>query len=223
MEALFTGVQHERRRKPQNPKDFRYEKNVHIHDTFGKSLKVDGTPCIESFLKAVPSFYNKEYGWFIHPEIDNANGYASYAEEGDGKFEMNAACWKRNDSKLLVIFSYDLAYFNTHKANTEDFCLAGDSKFYYISANIIGNPKEHRFVDNDTGFAVYLYAPDTKTLEKMIEPPFNGWDIRTTNSFLVLPQNGKDIKVRDGVEFDDAKHYSYHSLKWNGMTFDYKY
>ena len=192
-----------------------------MYDTCGKSLKVEGTPCIESFLKAVPSFFSKEHGWFIHPNIDNANGYACYSEEGDGKFEMNAACWKRNDGRLLVIFSYDIAFFNTHKENTEDFCLAGNSKFYYISGNRIGEPTEHRFVDDDTGFAAYLYNPDTKTLEKVCEPPLNGWDINTTNRFLILPQNGKDIKVREGVEFDDAKQYTYHSLKWNGMTFEY--
>lgn len=193
-----------------------------LYETFGESLKVEGAPNIETFIKAVPSFYNKEYGWFIHPQIDKANGYACYSEEGDGRFDMNAACWKRKDGKVLVIFSYNIAFFNTHKENSESFCLADNSKFYYVSANIYGEPADHSFIDNDTGFAVYLYNPSTKTLDKVSEPPFKGWGNCTTNRFLILPQKGKDIKVRDGVEFDDVSQYSYHTLKWNGMTFDYK-
>lgn len=193
-----------------------------MYETFDESLKVDGTPNIEAFIKALPNYYNKDLGWFIHPLIDNANGYACYSEEGNGGFEMNAACWKRSDGKTLVIFSYNIAFFNTHKEHSGNFCLAENSKFYYVSANSYGDPADHSFIDDDTGFAVYLYDPNTKTLNKVNEPPFSDWENCTTNRFLILPQNGKDIKVRDGVEFDDVSQYTYHTLKWNGMTFDYK-
>lgn len=189
-----------------------------MHASLFDTYKIEGAPNIESFMQAL-HVYDKEAGWFTDPEIDKANGYFHYFEEGSGHLELYGACWNRKDGKKLFIVSYELCDFAVHEGHTEEYCLAGGSEFYYASANKWPEADENTFIDYDTGFAAFIYNSETKKLEPLHEPPFNGWGECKTNRFLILPKKGKDIKVRDGV-LDDSR-YTYHMLKWNGMTFDY--
>lgn len=192
-----------------------------IYASLVGSFKVEGTPNIQTFVEALPIF-DKEYGWDDDTEIDKANGFFHYSFEGDGACRYYGAVWNRKDGKKLFIFSYRVSTIYEHEGHSKPFCLAGGSKFYYVGADKwdADNIPENEFLDSDVGFAAYLYNPDTKEIESMDEPPFNGWSVSTTYRFLILPQKGKDIEVSENVPGSDES--TTHWLRWNGMTFDYE-
>lgn len=192
-----------------------------LYHSFAGNFKVVGVANIENFMRAIPVIYSKEYGWGGEVEIDNKNGYFKSACEGDGVFRISGALWNRADGKKLVIVSYYATDFNTHKGKRESYCIDGGNKFYCIFAQLL-SPEEYSFLDHEIGFAAYIYNPKTKMLEGLTEPPFNGWEASKVGRFLRLPQKGKDIEVQEGLVLSDDDVDTYHTLKWNGMTFDYK-
>lgn len=184
-----------------------------------KNFKVTGTPCVQSFVEALP-VYNKEYGWYNDPDIDNKNGFFQYSEEGDGGVTYYGALWRRTDGKRLFIFSYRQSEWNVYEGRTERFTRHGGSPWYYASTEIymVGeNQDQISFSDEDTGFAAYVYNEATHTLEFLSEPPIKGWKAKDAHRLLILPQKGKDIEVQEG----GFEEYVTHTLKWNGMGFDY--
>lgn len=188
--------------------------NTQLQSTF----KVEGTPNIEKFIRALPLF-DKEFEWDSCAEIDKKNGYFYYFEEGDGAFEVYGALWNRKDDKKLFIVSYRQSELKPFKGHTEPFCISGDSKWYYISADRWGNElSEEEFIECESGFMAYLYNPTTKKLEPLPEPPFKNWANSTSHRLLHLPQKGKDIEVKEyQLGSEDPKEYI---LRWNGMTFE---
>lgn len=191
-----------------------------LHTSLVGSFKVEGSPNIESFIYALP-FFEKEYEWGDETEIDKANGYFHTSSDGAGQSIYYGALWNRKDGKKLFIFSYRVSDMAVHEGHTKPFCVAGGSKFYYVSANKwYDEAAENEFIDLETGFAAYLYNPDTKEIESLDEPPFNGWSTMKSNMYLILPQKGKDIEVEESRIGEDEE--IAHKLKWNGMTFDYE-
>lgn len=184
-----------------------------------QDFKVNGKPGIQSFVEALP-VYNKEYGWYNDPEFDTRNGFFHYGEEGDGGVYYYGCIWKRDDGKRLFILSYRESSWNEYKGCKERFTRHGGSPWYYASTELWmcgENMDQISYLDEDTGFAAYLFNEDTNTLELLSEPPFNGWQAKNVHRFLILPQKGKDIEVEEGV-FEETVTST---LKWNGMTFDY--
>lgn len=46
----------------------------------------------------------------------------------------------------------------------------------------------HRITGDEVGFVAYLYNEDTRMLEPMSKPPFNGWEAKDAFRFLNLPR-----------------------------------
>lgn len=191
-----------------------------IYLELARNFKVEGTPCVKTFVEALP-IYNKEYGWYNDPIFDNKNGYFEYSEEGSGGLGYHAAIWRRSDGKRLFIISYRESEWNTYEGRTERFTRHSGSPWYYSSTEVLmtgENMDEISFIDYDTGFAAYLYNEATHTLELLPEPPINGWEAKDAHRLLIVPQHGKDIEVREGALEESASYI----LKWNGLTFDYQ-
>lgn len=184
------------------------------------NFTVKGSPCVQSFVEALP-IYDKEYGWGDDDaEIDNKNGFFHFSEEGGGGVSYYGAVWKRNDGKRLFIISYRQTSWNEYEGRTKRFTRHNGSPWYYASTEVWmagENQDQISFIDYDTGFAAYIYNETTHTLELLPEPPFNNWKAKDAHRSLILPQKGKDIEVLEGVF---GEHTS-STLKWNGMTFDY--
>lgn len=190
-----------------------------LYPQLTQSFEVKGTPCVQSFVEALP-IYNEEYGWDVEPDIDNKNGYFHFSQEGSGGVSYYGCVWKRDDGSRLFIFSYRETGWNEYEGRTGRFTRFCDSPWYYSSTEVylVGEDgDEMSFLDYDTGFAAFIYNDDTHTLEPLSEPPINGWKVKEAHRMLILPQKGKDIEVREGVD-EDATFYT---LKWNGITFDY--
>lgn len=182
------------------------------------NFKVEGAPCVQSFVEALP-IYSKEYGWYNDPEIDNRNGFFQYSEEGSGGLFYYGAVWRRKDGSRLFILSYRETEWTDSEGRTERFTRHSGSPWYYSSTEVMmggENQDEKSFLDHDTGFAAYLYNEATHTLELLPEPPIDGWQPQETHRFLILPQKGKDIEVQEGVDEEPTSY----TLKWNGMTFE---
>ncbi len=175
----------------------------------GKPLKVNGGVGIEQFVTAI--FGIKPNEWDHDPVYDKKNGYFSDFEEGAGSITYNVCYWNRKDGKKLVIMSYRE---NDFGKKIEPMA----STWGYMSSFQFGE-NETDIINMETGFRAYLYDEAKKQLVPMANPPFNGFpNPLDANYFLELPQQGKDIMVYESVSYDQEIR---HSLKWNGMTFDF--
>ncbi len=183
-------------------------------NNYGKTVQVKGGAGIEQFVEAILGY--KPDDWSRDPVYDKRNGFFHYYEEGSGHIEYYVSYWNRNDGKKLVIMSYDEADFG--KPITPQSSPWG----YYSTTMVADNDMESEAegVNTDTGFRAYLYDEAKKQLTPLTTPPFNGFDNPVKNHYLLmLPQQGKDIRVRE--QKDEAGFFVYHTLKWNGMTFDF--
>ena len=179
-------------------------------NTFGKTVNVKGGVGIEQFVTAI--LETKPNEWHHKPVYDKKNGYFSYFEEGAGSITYNVSYWNRKDGKKLVILSYRENDFGK-KVKPQS------STWGYFSSLQYGEA-ETDILNMETGFRAYLYDAAKKQLVPMATPPFNGFpNPLDSQYFLELPQNGKDIVVCEKVNFEEEIK---HTLKWNGMTFDFQ-
>lgn len=176
----------------------------------GKTFNVKGGAGIEQFVEAV--FETKKADWYADPIFDKANGYFEYMEEGSGMSHYWLSYWNRKDGKKLVIASYLNTDFGKKiKAQSSVWG-------YRYTEPLEDTPGEG--IIKDGGFMAYLYDATKKQLVPLSAPPFNGWKEKMNAiHVLVLPRSGKDIRVKE--ECADGE-YIYHTLKWNGMTFDFQ-
>lgn len=180
---------------------------------YGKNVKVNSGIGIEQFVTAI--FGIKPNEWTNDAVYDKKNGYFSYYEEGAGSIRYNVSYWNRKDGKKLVIMSYRANDFGKN-AKTQS------SAWGYFSTFKINDPDvpTDDVIKMETGFRAYLYDEAKKQLVPLTTPPFNGIpNPLDGHYFLELPQNGKDIVVCENVSYDKEVN---HTLKWNGMTFDFQ-
>lgn len=182
-------------------------------NTCGKKLQVKGGAGIEQFVEAILN--TKPNEWDTDATYDKKNGYFHFYQEGAGSVEYCVSYWNRTDGKKLVIMSYSSNDFGKKKAPVS-------ANWGYISTFALdaeGVSADEGIVC-ETGFRAYLYDANTKTLNPLQAPPFNNFAQPVkAHYFLQLPQKGKDIIVREKKSLEETV---YHSLKWNGMTFDFK-
>lgn len=182
-----------------------------IWNTFGKTVSVKGGVGIEQFVTAILG--TKPNEWDRGPVYDKKNGYFSYFEEGGGCIMYNVSYWNRKDGKKLVIISYRQNDFANKKVKPQASAWGYFSSFQYGE-----NPTD--IINMESGFRAYLYDEAKKQLVPMATPPFNGLpNPLDSQYFLELPQNGKDIVVCQNVSYEEKIK---HTLKWNGMTFDFQ-
>ena len=171
---------------------------------YGKTFKVEGNPNIESFVKSL--FQNNVKEWGEDTIYDKKNGYFWGSTSGDVYTVYNVCYWNRKDGKKLVIMSYN------KQSETDAAITPKSSTWGYM----------HTWPSNDTnetGFRAYLYDEAKHQLTPLDTPPFEGWTSNLrTHYFLLLPRVGKDINI-----CEESKQYEhkYHTLKWNGMTFNF--
>lgn len=183
-------------------------------NNYGKAVQVKGGAGIVQFVEAILGY--KPEDWSREAVYDKPNGYFHYYEEGAGHIDYYVSYWNRKDGKKLVIMSYDASDFGRliKKQTSPWGCY---SSFAYEGADAESGLDR---INVDTGFRAYLYDEVKKQLVPLATPPFKGFDNPVDKHYqLILPQKGKDIRVREqkGIEGD----YVYHTLKWNGMTFDF--
>lgn len=182
--------------------------------TYNKTLKVKGGAGIEQFVEAILD--NKPSDWARDAEYDKRNGFFHYYEEGAGHVEYYVSYWNRKDGKKLVILSYDESDFG-QKVKTQA------SPWGYFSSCSIGDPDValgDEGINVETGFCAYLYDETKSQLVPLSTPPFKGFENPVKSHYLLmLPEKGKDIRVREMK--GEIGNYVYHTLKWNGMTFDF--
>lgn len=188
-------------------KEFNYFFEMH-----NKPLKVTGNADIEGFVKAL--FAGDEYSYTPDEAFDKANGYFSMSAAGGGYLDQFGAFWNRKDGKKMFLFSFDQG-----ETGLYDKCIERKNEWYQVA---VYEPREEDGEPGgyyESGILAYLYNPDTKTLEPMQQPPFNG--VPKTDGYLsfALPQKGKDIVVgeMDLSNYDRTEH----TLKFNGLTFDW--
>lgn len=179
-------------------------------DSYGKTLNVKGGIGIEQFVTAI--FNTKPGEWSTDAVYDKRNGYFRYHEEGDGSVTYNVSYWNRKDGKKLVIMAYRE---NNFGKKVEPMASAWG---YFSSLQYGDLPTD--IINMETGFRAYIYDVVKKQLVPLATPPFNGLPTPLDSQyFLELPQEGKDIVVCETVDYlDEIKH----SLRWNGMTFDFE-
>lgn len=181
-----------------------------LWDSFGKTFNVKGGAGIEQFVTAILN--TKPTEWSRDPVYDKRNGYFRYHEEGAGSIIYNVAYWNRKDGKKLVVLSYQENDFGK-KVKPQSSAWGYYSSFKY-------DEEATGIINTETGFRAYLYDEAKKQLVPMTTSPFNGLPTPLDNHyFLQLPRQGKDIVVCEKVSYYEDV---YHSLKWNGSTFDFK-
>lgn len=194
-----------------------YHYSVKYYD-LNREFKVNGGVGIEQFVNALG--LNGDYDWDTDPTWDKANGYFEFSQEGAGGVHYYGAYWNRTDGKKMFIFSFNML---------EDF----DNEFMQNQFELPNNIKTNEFfrvrttkLDSDfqlveqSGFVAYLYNPTSQKLEPMKTSPFANMP-QTDDLFIYqLPQHGKDIKVMQ-YKINDRESASYHTLKFNGKTFDF--
>lgn len=179
-------------------------------NAYGKTFNVKGGAGIEQFVTAI--FNIKPNEWDGEPVFDKRCGYFSYFQEGGGSVTYNVSYWNRKDGKKLVILSYRDNNFG-NKENPQSSAWGYYGSFQYGMADT-------DILNTETGCRAYLYDEAKKQLVPMATPPFNGLpNPMDSHYFLQLPREGKDIIVCEQTGMYD---HVYHSLKWNGMTFDFK-
>lgn len=176
--------------------------------TLNKKFDVKGGAGIEQLVMSL-GIFSKDY---LEPDnFDKKNGFFEFFEEGDGHCKYNACYWNRSDGKKLFIISYDCIECETLKSFEDvtspwGYCEMQDTN------------EEYAYI-YDTGCMAYIYNEATKQLVPMKTPPFKGLDMSKRNHyFLELPQKGKDIIVREHLTWEITVS---HTLKWNGMAFDF--
>lgn len=179
--------------------------------TYNKTLSVKGGVGIVQFVKAITG--NDPGDWFADPVYDKRNGYFTYGEEGDGHIEYHVSYWNRTDGKKLVIISYYDFSFGKMSPN-----LSSPWGYRSSTKTIADGVADDEGETLETGCCAYLYDEARQQLVPMVTPPFNGYSSsKSVNFLLILPQKGKDIKLKrfypDGVS-------TLSTLKWNGMSFD---
>ena len=179
-------------------------------DDYGKTFNVNGGAGIEQFVTAI--LQTKPDEWSTDPIYDKRNGYFEYHEEGSGSVTYNVCYWNRKDGKKLVLLSYYTSDFG-ERVNPQSSAWGYYSSFQY-------GENDTDIFNAESGFRAYLYDEAKKRLVPMATPPFNGFPNPVNNHyFLQLPREGKDIIVRETVDLYESV---YHTLKWNGLTFDFK-
>lgn len=183
-----------------------------FYPNLDKNFTVKGQPNIKGFILAT-NLDNGE-GWDEEEAtIDLANGYFKFSMEGAGGVSYEAAYWNRTDGKKLFIVSYDIrdevfsvSQFTPHSNKWAKMQYCKSAGFY-----------------EDSGYMAYVYDASTKKLVRMTESPFNNMPATSDMVIYRLPQKGKDIKI---LQYDLDKDFNRenaatHTLKFNGMTFDY--
>lgn len=181
-----------------------------LWNNYGKTFSVKGSVGIEQFVTAI--LQTKPNEWSADPVYDKPHGYFCYHEEGDGSVTYNVSYWNRSDKKKLVILSY-------RETSSGKKVEPQSSAWGYYSTFQYGEGDTDIY-NTETGFRAYLYDELKKQLVPTATPPFNGMPNPVDGHyFLQLPREGKDITVCETVDLYD---HVYHTLKWNGMTFDFK-
>lgn len=181
-----------------------------LWNSYGKTFNVKGGVGIEQFVTAI--FQTKPNEWSSDAVYDKPHGYFSFHEEGDGSVTYNVSYWNRSDKKKLVILSYRATSFGK-RVKPQSSAWGYYSTFQYGEADT-------DIYNTETGFRAYLYDEVKKLLVPMATPPFNGMPNPVdSHYFLQLPREGKDITVCETVDLYDPV---YHTLTWNGMSFDFK-
>lgn len=197
-----------------------YEESYEQHqfpyffDEYHKSFKVNGGVGIEQFISALN--IEGEYGWPSEPTLDKANGYFSYSEEGDGAYRLNASYWNRTDGKKLFILAFYVSEFlYTNQVVTERTNI-------WRKVRVCHPDPENKDVRLavESGFLAYIYDADSQMLVPMTESPFNNMPDTNFMMSFKLPQKGKNIEV-ELFNINDFENSTTHTLKFNGLTFDY--
>jgi len=179
---------------------------------------VEGAPNIVSFVKAIESvtgdLINAEDG---EATLDKKNGYFSYFQEGGGSIHYDMAYWNRDNGSKMFIVSYHACeeVFAKNKKEKAEIVAHEDNEWFWYDCTV--ETKEGWGIRHDMGFIAYEYHPTKKKLIPMKQSPFN-YDPQGEPVFYELPCQGKNIKVRVGLNGD----YTYHSLIFNGYDFDYE-
>lgn len=176
------------------------------------SFDVKGGAGIKQFVKAIAPAIGDLLEDPDFCTLDEAHGYFDFFQEGDGSYKVNAAYWNRQDGTKMFIISYceQQQLYAESKAEqkartTHEEC---DNFYFDISFDEDGSGK---YID--MGYAAFIYDEGEKKLIPMEENPING--ISAGPNFLELPRNGKDIKVRTGLDGD----WEYHTLTFDGFQF----
>lgn len=183
-------------------------------DELDGNFKVTGAPNIKTFVEATLGKAGYE---FDNDHFDIRNGYFDFFEEGDGSTWVNAAYWNRNDGKKLFIISWNIVslipdHLNKGKMKGVQFASSPWMRFD------ITRESEDFFRSKDSGYLTYIYNEKTRTLEIKYDMSLLGnMPEASTHRCLILPRNGKDIKVKE--ENSNGVGYRYRTLKWNGLTF----
>lgn len=199
----------------------------HEFDRLYSEYDADAAPNIRKFAEILDLYVEDE-------NCDLKNGFFETGSEGDGAINWRGACWNRKDGSRLYIVSYwsnqnvmynpdDERLFGTLSATSPwmayNVCSTEDIK---PVESIDGLKEITYFISCETGTVAFLYNAKTKKLEPIdsVSKIFNNLPEENNHRYLEVPRYGKDIKVREGM-FNIEGKYKYHTLKWNGMTFDY--
>lgn len=187
----------------------------YFYEQYNKPFKVSGGIGIEQFISALG--IEGEYGWSTDPTFDKINGYFEYSEEGDGAYRLKASYWNRTDGKKMFILCFNISEW------AEASACAGVERVTDWYEVRVGHPNpesKESCVIRESGVVAYLYNAETETLEPMMARPFNNIPATSDMMSFCPPQKGKDIEIcQYGVdEFEESE---YHTLKFNGQTFDY--
>lgn len=196
--------------------------SIMMYDLIDMPFEVEGTPNIESFVTALP-FFDKEFLVYEEPLVDKKNGYFYYSSEGAGGVRYHAAYWNLKDGNKLFIFSWWCADFVMNELGSGKLFGTVEAHNDWYRYSVIGDiEKDESLFSIDTGFRAYLYDKNTHRLVPYNKMPITGMPETTNHRFLILPQNGKDIKVEEFVyDSMEGRLVGTHTLKWNGEGFNY--
>jgi len=189
-----------------------------IYDTLVEpnERKVVGQPNIKSFVSAVLDVDTAHEGQF-----DMRNGYWEFSEEGDGSIRYNAAYWNRTDGSKLFIVSYCATLYVPLNPQTglprHGIATASNPWMFYDFAPSEDGDGTYGY-SYESGYVTYIYDAKRKVLTHVSDMNLLG-DMSDVNThrYLILPQQGKDIKVREGNPHTND--FRYRTLRWNGMKF----
>lgn len=186
-------------------------------NTFYGKYFVNGGIGIRQFVEAVS--LTPDNKWAKTPTFDAKNGFFSYSNVStDENVSYNGAYWNRKDGSKLFIVSYtqNIIKPDYDSENDVDIDCKWGKATILTSADKDGNIRY-----KDTGFRAFLYDAKEKALVALEEVPFKGMPETKLHRFLELPQQGYDIRIREFDPKQSKAPAQYHTLKWNGMTFDY--
>lgn len=175
--------------------------------------KVVGQPNIKSFVTAVLDKETLEEG-----ELDMRNGYWEYFQEGDGHIKYNAAYWNRTDGSKLFVISYHtggIVYTNPQTGAPKHGVTWSSSPWMYYDVKPLEDGDDMQY---ETGYITYLYDASRKVLTPVYDMSLLGnMDEIQQHRYLILPRQGKDIKVQEGEP--RTSNFRYRTLRWDGMKF----